>query len=47
MLHPVFRFGLGDFSWSEFLPRMKPKTAEEIKEFVPSFYSFLNASTCP
>lgn len=29
----LMRFGLGDFSWSEFMPRMKPKTAEEIKDY--------------
>jgi len=28
----VRRFGLGDFSWSEFMPRLKPKTPDEIKE---------------
>lgn len=28
------RFGLGDFSWSEFIPRLKPKTPEEIKEYI-------------
>lgn len=37
----LMRFGLGDFSWSEFLPRMKPKTAEEIKEYGTLFLTHI------
>ena len=34
-VYSLYRFGLGDFDWSEFIPRMKQKTPEEIKEYVP------------
>jgi chromodomain-helicase-DNA-binding protein 4 len=33
-VHVLMRFGLGDFSWCEFIPRLKPKTMEEIKEYI-------------
>uniref|UniRef100_A0A2N9GHG6 CHD subfamily II SANT-like domain-containing protein n=1 Tax=Fagus sylvatica TaxID=28930 RepID=A0A2N9GHG6_FAGSY len=29
----LMRFGVGDFDWKEFTPRMKQKTYEEIKEY--------------
>ncbi|CAM6067773.1 unnamed protein product [Sphagnum tenellum] len=35
------RFGLGDFSWCEFIPRLKPKTMEEIKEYGTLFLSHI------
>eukprot|EP00250_Pteridium_aquilinum_P017954 c23861_g1_i1 orf=626-5110(-) len=37
----LMRFGLGDFSWSEFLPRMRPKTAEEIKDYGTLFLTHI------
>ncbi|KAG0556719.1 hypothetical protein KC19_11G074300 [Ceratodon purpureus] len=37
----LMRFGLGDFSWSEFIPRLKPKTPEEIKEYGTLFLSHI------
>ncbi|KAI5063399.1 hypothetical protein GOP47_0021946 [Adiantum capillus-veneris] len=37
----LMRFGLGDFSWSEFLPRMKPKTAEEITRYGTLFLTHI------
>lgn len=29
-----YRFGVGEFDWAEFTPRLKQKTFEEIKEYV-------------
>lgn len=37
----LMRFGLGDFSWSEFIPRLKPKTPEEIKDYGTLFLSHI------
>ncbi|KAG0608643.1 hypothetical protein M758_8G121700 [Ceratodon purpureus] len=37
----LMRFGLGDFTWSEFVPRLKPKTHEEIKEYGHLFLSHI------
>ncbi|KAG0617543.1 hypothetical protein M758_5G197400 [Ceratodon purpureus] len=37
----LMRFGLGDFSWSEFIPCLKPKTPEEIKEYRTLFLSHI------
>ncbi|KAH7280823.1 hypothetical protein KP509_36G015700 [Ceratopteris richardii] len=37
----LMRFGLGDFSWSEFIPRLKSKTAEEIKEYGTLFLTHI------
>ncbi|CAK9216882.1 unnamed protein product [Sphagnum troendelagicum] len=40
-VHVLMRFGLGDFSWCEFIPRLKPKTMEEIKEYGTLFLSHI------
>jgi len=37
----LMRFGLGDFDWSEFIPRMKQKTPEEIKEYGTLFLTHI------
>ncbi|OVA08625.1 SNF2-related [Macleaya cordata] len=37
----LMRFGLGDFDWREFIPRMKQKTFEEIKEYGILFLSHI------
>lgn len=37
----LMRYGLGDFSWSEFIPRMKPKSADEIKEYGTLFLTHI------
>jgi chromodomain-helicase-DNA-binding protein 4 len=39
-IHVLMRFGLGDFSWVEFIPRLKPKTADEIREYVTALFGF-------
>lgn len=38
----IFRFGVGEFDWAEFVPRLKQKTYEEIKEYVHCFFVCLN-----
>lgn len=35
------RFGVGDFDWKEFAPRLKQKTYEEIKEYASGFSFFV------
>eukprot|EP01018_Ginkgo_biloba_P007663 Gb_18673 [translate_table: standard] len=37
----LMRFGLGDFDWSEFIPRMKQKSPEEIKEYGTLFLTHI------
>ncbi|CAM6088601.1 unnamed protein product [Calypogeia fissa] len=37
----LMRYGLGDFTWSDFLPRLKQKTREEIKEYGTLFLSHI------
>ncbi|KAF9614280.1 hypothetical protein IFM89_017081 [Coptis chinensis] len=37
----LMRFGVGDFDWSEFTPRLKQKTFEEIKEYGTLFLSHI------
>ncbi|XP_058067586.1 CHD3-type chromatin-remodeling factor PICKLE [Magnolia sinica] len=37
----LMRYGLGDFDWSEFVPRMKQKSLEEIKEYGILFLSHI------
>ncbi|XP_057522880.1 CHD3-type chromatin-remodeling factor PICKLE-like isoform X2 [Amaranthus tricolor] len=37
----LMRFGVGEFDWSEFVPRLKQKTYEEIKEYGLLFLSHL------
>ncbi|CAI5465626.1 unnamed protein product [Closterium sp. Yama58-4] len=29
----IMRFGIGDFSWKEFVPRLKPRALQEIKDY--------------
>ncbi|KAH8939040.1 hypothetical protein BDL97_15G016300 [Sphagnum fallax] len=41
-MHVLMRFGLGDFSWVEFIPRLKPKTADEIREYGTLFLSHIS-----
>lgn len=38
----LMRFGLGDLSWMEFVPRLKPKSAEEIKDYGALFLSHIS-----
>ncbi|XP_057845926.2 CHD3-type chromatin-remodeling factor PICKLE [Cryptomeria japonica] len=38
----LMRFGLGNYDWSEFIPRMKQKTPEEIKEYATLFLSHIS-----
>lgn len=37
----LMRFGVGEFDWAEFVPRLKQKTYEEIKEYGTLFLSHL------
>ncbi|PIA60920.1 hypothetical protein AQUCO_00300438v1 [Aquilegia coerulea] len=37
----LMRFGVGDFDWSEFTPRLKQKTFEEIREYGTLFLSHI------
>jgi hypothetical protein len=37
-IHVLMRFGLGDFTWVEFIPRLKPKTVDEIQAYVPFLF---------
>ncbi|KAL3680801.1 hypothetical protein R1sor_023757 [Riccia sorocarpa] len=37
----LMRYGLGDFTWSEFAPRLKQKTREEIKNYGTLFLSHI------
>ncbi|CAL0327180.1 unnamed protein product [Lupinus luteus] len=37
----LMRFGVGDFDWKEFTPRMKQKTYEEIKDYGILFFSHI------
>lgn len=37
----LMRFGVGDFDWKEFTPRLKQKTYEEIKEYGRLFLSHI------
>ncbi|KAL2624235.1 hypothetical protein R1flu_008480 [Riccia fluitans] len=37
----LMRYGLGDFTWSEFSPRLKQKTREEIKDYGTLFLSHI------
>lgn len=37
----LMRFGFGDFDWSEFVPRLKGKTLEEVKEYGSLFMSHI------
>lgn len=34
ILYHLYRFGVGDYDWAEFTPRLKQKTYEEIREYV-------------
>lgn len=38
----LMRFGVGEFDWAEFVPRLKQKTYEEIKEYGSLFLSHLS-----
>ncbi|KAH9321135.1 hypothetical protein KI387_015774, partial [Taxus chinensis] len=38
----LMRFGLGNYDWSEFIPRMKQKTPEEIKDYATLFLSHIS-----
>lgn len=46
-LNLTFRFGVGDFDWAEFTPRLKQKTYEEIKEYVVHTIGFIFAAYIP
>ncbi|XP_019437785.1 PREDICTED: CHD3-type chromatin-remodeling factor PICKLE-like isoform X2 [Lupinus angustifolius] len=37
----LMRFGVGEFDWKEFIPRMKQKTYEEIKDYGILFFSHI------
>ncbi|XP_077222222.1 chromatin remodeling factor CHD3 (PICKLE) isoform X2 [Tasmannia lanceolata] len=37
----LMRFGLGNYDWSEFIPRMKQKSLEEIKEYGTLFMAHI------
>ncbi|KAG6555361.1 hypothetical protein Mapa_002587 [Marchantia paleacea] len=37
----LMRYGLGDFTWSEFIPRLKQKSREEIKDYGTLFLSHI------
>lgn len=38
----LMRYGLGDFDWSEFVPRLKQKTLEEVKEYGTLFLTHIS-----
>ncbi|CAK9195050.1 unnamed protein product [Sphagnum troendelagicum] len=41
-IHVLMRFGLGDFTWVEFIPRLKPKTVDEIQAYGTLFMSHVS-----